>query len=191
MSIWGGSGTFEQFKFGERKTIVKGGKKLADKWEHRRREDVRLFKQRRATDAFKRIIFRDNPYVTMFSIYGNVLINGQNRRFSFDVCFTGRPSPANDLHIYNTMKQLHDKLLSGYLPRRFYYSFHFGDNVLHSPMIEHEGIVEISQTIVSPKTKHKTESWVPGGKKKLIKRQISQKVREARRYQIVRRQMRL
>lgn len=188
--VFSTGGKYEQFRFGKRKTIIKGGpQRPMPRWDKVREEMRRESEIRKHTDRFKEIIFSMSPDATMFTVYGMALINNTKQRFSFDVCFTRE----NKQQKYQIMKELYDRMYAGQMPRNYYYGFYFGENVLKSKFISHEGIVEMTQKY-KKKDREKMSSWRPKSheikSEKKIAKEIAVKLRGRERYERIKRTMR-
>lgn len=196
MSVWGKGGRFEQYRFGRRKLLVRGGaKRPLPRWAGIEEEKLKQAIARRYGDAMKEMLFKEFPGVRIWSVYGAALINGRKQKFSFDVAYSKRDYPDGSKKMYVFKKEIYERLYRGEIPRRYYYQFFISPwHLQHTRWTTHEGIGEIGQISKGKGDRGKFESWRPMGRtiksERKVAREIATKLRARERYERIKRTMR-
>lgn len=162
----------QQMRFGKRKLLVKGRGRPLPRWDARREELRRQARARRVADEMKEIVFRENPNASIHTVYGTVILNGQERKFSIDVLRD--PYEVSKQGMYKKLKRFYENLYNGLIPKRNYYAFYLSpDHLLRSKKIPHQGLVRyMGKKIEYKKKRTRFQSWIPGGRKRrIIKRE--------------------
>ena len=162
---------FQQMAFGKRKPLVKARGRPLPRWQSKREELRRQAEARRVSDEMKEIIFRENPDASIHTVYGTVVLNGQERKFSIDV--VRDPYEVSKEGMYNKLKVFYERIYDGWIPKRNYYAFYLSpDHLLAAKKVPHQGLVKyMGKKIEYEKKRSKFQSWIPGGRKRRIKRE--------------------
>jgi hypothetical protein len=132
---------FFQAAFGKRNTLVRASGKPLPRWQKRARELRNQSDERKKTDELKSTMFKRNPNLRIHRIYGTVIIDGKERKFSIDIMRDPKEISNNQMCGY--LKKFYSDLNNGLIPENHYYALYPSpQHLLNAKKIKHQGLTD-------------------------------------------------